>query len=175
MSRLSRGVEGASPLHSAILYLLCHIPKQQTVGGHLATAQNDFQELSWCMREVTNWEPEAKLHLIISPGVFVVSPSDAEHHQRAQRRRQRRRSVQQIQHHQGPNRKSLLVPFVLMSSCVCIGVMWWQRSDLHDVRPQIQKVVNKKLRERYTHRQKEIADENHNHHNERMLFHGNWQ
>lgn len=37
---------------------------------------------------------------------------------------------------------------------------------------QIQKVVNKKLRERYTHRQKEIADENHNHHNERMLFHG---
>uniref|UniRef100_A0A673HVR5 NAD(+) ADP-ribosyltransferase n=1 Tax=Sinocyclocheilus rhinocerous TaxID=307959 RepID=A0A673HVR5_9TELE len=38
---------------------------------------------------------------------------------------------------------------------------------------KIQKVVNKKLRERYTHRQKEIADENHNHHNERMLFHGN--
>uniref|UniRef100_A0A8C5E3N5 Poly [ADP-ribose] polymerase n=1 Tax=Gouania willdenowi TaxID=441366 RepID=A0A8C5E3N5_GOUWI len=37
---------------------------------------------------------------------------------------------------------------------------------------KIQKVVNKKLRERYTHRQKEIADENHNHHNERMLFHG---
>lgn len=37
---------------------------------------------------------------------------------------------------------------------------------------QIQKVVNKKLRERYAHRQKEIADENHNHHNERMLFHG---
>uniref|UniRef100_A0A8C8DTR2 Poly [ADP-ribose] polymerase n=1 Tax=Oryzias sinensis TaxID=183150 RepID=A0A8C8DTR2_9TELE len=36
----------------------------------------------------------------------------------------------------------------------------------------IQKVVNKKLRERYAHRQKEIADENHNHHNERMLFHG---
>ncbi|XP_074474933.1 poly [ADP-ribose] polymerase tankyrase-2 isoform X2 [Sebastes fasciatus] len=37
---------------------------------------------------------------------------------------------------------------------------------------KIQKVVNKKLRERYSHRQKEIADENHNHHNERMLFHG---
>uniref|UniRef100_A0A8C1MQW2 Poly [ADP-ribose] polymerase n=1 Tax=Cyprinus carpio TaxID=7962 RepID=A0A8C1MQW2_CYPCA len=37
---------------------------------------------------------------------------------------------------------------------------------------KIQKVVNKKLRERYTHRQKEIGDENHNHHNERMLFHG---
>uniref|UniRef100_A0A3B3ZAA5 Poly [ADP-ribose] polymerase n=1 Tax=Periophthalmus magnuspinnatus TaxID=409849 RepID=A0A3B3ZAA5_9GOBI len=36
---------------------------------------------------------------------------------------------------------------------------------------KIQKVVNKKLRERYAHRQKEIADENHNHHNERMLFH----
>uniref|UniRef100_A0A3B3XMB0 Poly [ADP-ribose] polymerase n=1 Tax=Poecilia mexicana TaxID=48701 RepID=A0A3B3XMB0_9TELE len=36
----------------------------------------------------------------------------------------------------------------------------------------IQKVVNKKLRERCAHRQKEIADENHNHHNERMLFHG---
>ncbi len=28
------------------------------------------------------------------------------------------------------------------------------------------------MRERYTHRQKEITDENHNHHNERMLFHG---
>lgn len=39
---------------------------------------------------------------------------------------------------------------------------------------QIQKVVNKKLRERYAHRQKEIADENHNHHNERMLFHGKY-
>ncbi|XP_060738826.1 tankyrase, TRF1-interacting ankyrin-related ADP-ribose polymerase b isoform X3 [Tachysurus vachellii] len=37
---------------------------------------------------------------------------------------------------------------------------------------KIQKVVNKKLRERYTHRQKEISDENHNHQNERMLFHG---
>uniref|UniRef100_A0A8C7Z3E4 Poly [ADP-ribose] polymerase n=1 Tax=Oryzias sinensis TaxID=183150 RepID=A0A8C7Z3E4_9TELE len=37
---------------------------------------------------------------------------------------------------------------------------------------KIQKVVNKKLRERCAHRQKEIADENHNHHNERMLFHG---
>lgn len=40
---------------------------------------------------------------------------------------------------------------------------------------QIQKVVNKKLRERYVHRQKEIADENHNHHNERMLFHGKYK
>lgn len=38
---------------------------------------------------------------------------------------------------------------------------------------QIQKVVNKKLRERFCHRQKEVSEENHNHHNERMLFHGN--
>lgn len=37
---------------------------------------------------------------------------------------------------------------------------------------QIQKVVNKKLRERFCHRQKEVSEENHNHHNERMLFHG---
>ncbi|XP_038660428.1 poly [ADP-ribose] polymerase tankyrase-1 isoform X2 [Scyliorhinus canicula] len=37
---------------------------------------------------------------------------------------------------------------------------------------KIQKVVNKKLRERFIHRQKEVAEENHNHHNERMLFHG---
>ncbi|KAJ3607295.1 hypothetical protein NHX12_025605 [Muraenolepis orangiensis] len=44
--------------------------------------------------------------------------------------------------------------------------------ECQSVEEEIQKVVNKKLRERYTHRQKEIADENHNHHNERMLFHG---
>uniref|UniRef100_A0A8I5N8R2 Poly [ADP-ribose] polymerase n=1 Tax=Papio anubis TaxID=9555 RepID=A0A8I5N8R2_PAPAN len=37
---------------------------------------------------------------------------------------------------------------------------------------RIQKVVNKKLRERFCHRQKEVSEENHNHHNERMLFHG---
>lgn len=37
---------------------------------------------------------------------------------------------------------------------------------------KIQKVVNKKLRERFCHRQKEVSEENHNHHNERMLFHG---
>ncbi|XP_043916872.1 poly [ADP-ribose] polymerase tankyrase-1 [Protopterus annectens] len=37
---------------------------------------------------------------------------------------------------------------------------------------RIQKVVNKKLRERYCHRQKEVSEENHHHHNERMLFHG---
>ncbi|XP_069781565.1 poly [ADP-ribose] polymerase tankyrase-1 isoform X2 [Narcine bancroftii] len=37
---------------------------------------------------------------------------------------------------------------------------------------KIQKVVNKKLRERFIHRQKEVAEENHNHHNERVLFHG---
>ncbi|KAM4719674.1 poly [ADP-ribose] polymerase tankyrase-1 isoform 1-T1 [Anableps anableps] len=44
--------------------------------------------------------------------------------------------------------------------------------EFQSVEEEIQKVVNKKLRERYAHRQKEIADENHNHHNERMLFHG---
>lgn len=32
--------------------------------------------------------------------------------------------------------------------------------------------MNKKLRERFCHRQKEVSEENHNHHNERMLFHG---
>eukprot|EP00064_Thunnus_orientalis_P016347 superscaffoldBa00003221_g16411 len=37
---------------------------------------------------------------------------------------------------------------------------------------QIQKVCNKKLWERYTHRRKEVSEENHNHSNERMLFHG---
>uniref|UniRef100_A0A8C9T805 Poly [ADP-ribose] polymerase n=1 Tax=Scleropages formosus TaxID=113540 RepID=A0A8C9T805_SCLFO len=36
----------------------------------------------------------------------------------------------------------------------------------------IQKVCNKKLWERYTHRRKEVSEENHNHSNERMLFHG---
>uniref|UniRef100_A0A8C5SY06 Poly [ADP-ribose] polymerase n=1 Tax=Laticauda laticaudata TaxID=8630 RepID=A0A8C5SY06_LATLA len=36
----------------------------------------------------------------------------------------------------------------------------------------IQKVCNKKLWERYTHRRKEVSEENHNHANERMLFHG---
>ncbi|KAK1793872.1 hypothetical protein P4O66_010697 [Electrophorus voltai] len=37
---------------------------------------------------------------------------------------------------------------------------------------KIQKVCNKKLWERYTHRRKEVSEENHNHPNERMLFHG---
>ncbi|KAK7134316.1 hypothetical protein R3I93_017659 [Phoxinus phoxinus] len=37
---------------------------------------------------------------------------------------------------------------------------------------KIQKVCNKKLWERYTHRRKEVFEENHNHSNERMLFHG---
>uniref|UniRef100_A0A6I8RKH7 Poly [ADP-ribose] polymerase n=1 Tax=Xenopus tropicalis TaxID=8364 RepID=A0A6I8RKH7_XENTR len=37
---------------------------------------------------------------------------------------------------------------------------------------KIQKVCNKKLWERYTHRRKEVTEENHNHSNERMLFHG---
>ncbi len=39
---------------------------------------------------------------------------------------------------------------------------------------QIQKVCNKKLWERYTHRRKEVSEENHSHSNERMLFHGVW-
>uniref|UniRef100_A0A3B3RTT5 Poly [ADP-ribose] polymerase n=1 Tax=Paramormyrops kingsleyae TaxID=1676925 RepID=A0A3B3RTT5_9TELE len=33
-------------------------------------------------------------------------------------------------------------------------------------------MCNKKLWERYTHRRKEVSEENHNHSNERMLFHG---
>ncbi|XP_077992722.1 poly [ADP-ribose] polymerase tankyrase-2-like [Glandiceps talaboti] len=37
---------------------------------------------------------------------------------------------------------------------------------------KVQRVRNKRLWERYLHRKKEIAVENHNHHNERMLFHG---
>ncbi|XP_059386139.1 poly [ADP-ribose] polymerase tankyrase-2-like [Carassius carassius] len=37
---------------------------------------------------------------------------------------------------------------------------------------KIQKVCNKKLWDRYTHRRKEVSEENHNHANECMLFHG---
>ena len=37
---------------------------------------------------------------------------------------------------------------------------------------QIQKIQNKKLWERYSHRRHEVADENSNQCNERMLFHG---
>ncbi|XP_072177644.1 poly [ADP-ribose] polymerase tankyrase-2-like [Diadema setosum] len=37
---------------------------------------------------------------------------------------------------------------------------------------KIQKVRNKKLWDRYEHRRKEVSEENHNHDNERMLFHG---
>ena len=37
---------------------------------------------------------------------------------------------------------------------------------------QIERVRNKKLWERYTHRQKEVAEENHGSDNERRLFHG---
>ncbi|XP_031416703.1 poly [ADP-ribose] polymerase tankyrase-2 isoform X2 [Clupea harengus] len=37
---------------------------------------------------------------------------------------------------------------------------------------KIQKVCNKRLWERYTHRRREVSEENHNHSNERMLFHG---
>lgn len=37
---------------------------------------------------------------------------------------------------------------------------------------KIQKVRNRKLLERYCHRRKEVAEENHSQSNERMLFHG---
>ena len=37
---------------------------------------------------------------------------------------------------------------------------------------QIQKIRNKRLLEKYTHRKKEVSDENHSHDNERLLFHG---
>lgn len=37
---------------------------------------------------------------------------------------------------------------------------------------QIQKVQNRKLWERYVHRRQEVAEENNNQSNERMLFHG---
>jgi tankyrase len=37
---------------------------------------------------------------------------------------------------------------------------------------KIQKIRNIKLWERYSHRRREVADENHNQSNERMLFHG---
>lgn len=40
------------------------------------------------------------------------------------------------------------------------------------VKFQIQKVRNKRLLERYTHRKKEVGEENHGHENERLLFHG---
>ena len=41
-----------------------------------------------------------------------------------------------------------------------------------DILFQIQKIRNKKLLERYNHRSKEVAEENHGHENERTLFHG---
>jgi tankyrase len=37
---------------------------------------------------------------------------------------------------------------------------------------QIQKVQNRKLWERYSHRRQEVSEENSNQANERMLFHG---
>jgi hypothetical protein len=37
---------------------------------------------------------------------------------------------------------------------------------------QIQKVQNRKLWERYSHRRQEVSEENNNQANERMLFHG---
>uniref|UniRef100_H2ZNG0 Poly [ADP-ribose] polymerase n=1 Tax=Ciona savignyi TaxID=51511 RepID=H2ZNG0_CIOSA len=36
----------------------------------------------------------------------------------------------------------------------------------------VQKVQNKRLRERWNHRRREVSEENHNHSNDRMLFHG---
>lgn len=38
--------------------------------------------------------------------------------------------------------------------------------------PQIERVVNAKMWERYVYRRKEVSEANHNHANERMLFHG---
>ena len=38
--------------------------------------------------------------------------------------------------------------------------------------PQIERVVNAKMWERYVYRRKEVSESNHNHANERMLFHG---
>ena len=37
---------------------------------------------------------------------------------------------------------------------------------------KIQKIRNVKLWERYSHRRREVSEENHNSSNERMLFHG---
>ncbi|CAH1784886.1 unnamed protein product [Owenia fusiformis] len=37
---------------------------------------------------------------------------------------------------------------------------------------KIQKIRNKKLLEKYSHRKKEVAEENHGHENEKLLFHG---
>ena len=37
---------------------------------------------------------------------------------------------------------------------------------------KIERVINKKLWDRYAYQRKQIADSNHNHPNERMLFHG---
>ncbi|RXN01133.1 Tankyrase-2 [Acipenser ruthenus] len=44
--------------------------------------------------------------------------------------------------------------------------------EFQSVEEEIQKVCNKKLWERYTHRRKEVSEENPIHSNERMLFHG---
>ena len=37
---------------------------------------------------------------------------------------------------------------------------------------QVQKIMNKRLRERWNHRRREVSEENHSHSNDRMLFHG---
>ena len=47
-------------------------------------------------------------------------------------------------------------------------IVYWQSQSLL----QIQRVHNKKLLDKYMHRKKEVADENHGHDNERLLFHG---
>lgn len=60
--------------------------------------------------------------------------------------------------------------------CVCVQVCVCACRRVCDLQPplppQIQKVCNKKLWERYSHRRKEVSEENHLHSNERMLFHG---
>jgi len=37
---------------------------------------------------------------------------------------------------------------------------------------KVQRVVNKRLREKWNHRRREVSEENHHHSNDRMLFHG---
>ena len=60
-----------------------------------------------------------------------------------------------------------------MCVCVCVCVCVQVETSTCDVVVfQIQKIRNKKLLERYNHRSKEVAEENHGHENERTLFHG---
>ena len=55
---------------------------------------------------------------------------------------------------------------VCVCVCVCVCVMLQHDSF------QIERVVNPKVWERYVYRRREVAEGNHNHANERMLFHG---